>query len=185
MFERSNLVRLQETFDVEIDWHGFQLHPEIPAGGIALADYFGPRADRMRERVVAFAAGMGVQLNALDHAPSTIAPLAATEYARDRGALELLRDRLMDAYWLEGEDIESPATLARAGADAGLDGEAVASAASDPAYISRVKSAREQAHDGNISAIPTLVMGGFPVVGCQRWEVYEMVAEKRGLTRRS
>lgn len=175
---------MQQTFDVEIDWHGFQLHPEIPPGGIALSDYFGRRADAMRAGVEAFADSMGVALRAPTHAPSTIAPLAATELARDRGVLELMRDRVMDAYWLDGRDIESPQVLAELGSAIGLDGDEVASAATDPTYVGRVAAARQAAHDGNITAIPTLVVGGFPIVGCQRWEVYEMVAEKRGLLRR-
>lgn len=176
---------MQEAFDVDIDWHGFQLHPEIPPGGIALSDYFGRRAATMRARVESFADSMGVELHAPEHAPSTVPALAATEYARDHGALEPMRDRLMDAYWLDGRDIESPEVLAELGSAVGLRGDEVAAAATDAAYVSRVAAAREAAHDNNISAIPTLVVGGFPIVGCQRWEVYEMVAQKRGVPRRS
>ncbi len=32
--EQSNLVRLQEEFDVEVDRRGFELHPETPVGGM-------------------------------------------------------------------------------------------------------------------------------------------------------
>jgi predicted DsbA family dithiol-disulfide isomerase len=138
----------------------------------------------MRARVEEFAAQMGVGLSAPERAPSTVAPLAATEYARDHGALGPMRDRLMDDYWVAGRDIESPEVIAAAAEAAGLDGGAAASAATDPAYVSRVAAAREQAHADNVSAIPTLLVGGFPIVGCQRWEVYQMVAEKRGVPRR-
>lgn len=175
---------MQETYDVDVQWLGFQLHPEIPPGGVALRDYFGERrAAAMAARVESFAAEIGVPLNAPAHAPSTVAPLAASEYARDRDALEPMRDRLMDAYWVDGRDIEAPEVIAECAAAVGLDGSEAASAASDPAYISRVEAAREQAHDANVSAIPTLLVGGFPIVGCQRWEVYEMVADKLSLPR--
>lgn len=176
---------MQQTYDVEIDWHGFQLHPEIPPGGIELSAYFGRRAETMRARVETFASGMGVAMKAPSHAPSTIAPLAATEYARDHGALIPMRDGLMDAYWIDGLDIESSEVLAEIATAADLDGAAVASAAVDPVYLRRVAAARDAAHDNNVTAIPTLLVGDFPVVGCQRWEVYQMVAEKLGLPKRS
>ena len=138
----------------------------------------------MASRIEAFAAEMEVPLRAPEHAPCTVAPLAAAEYARDQGRLEAMRDRLMDAYWVGGRDIESPEVIGHCAGDAGLDPAAAAAAAVDPVYLAKVTRARELAMADNVTAIPTLLIGGFPIVGCQRWELIEMIAERRGLPRR-
>lgn len=177
---------MQEIFDVEVEWRGFQLHPEIGPGGLALAEYFGERrAAAMATRVEAFAAEMGVELRAPAHVPSTIAPLAASEYARDAGVLEPMRDRLMEAYWVEGKDIESPEVIGECAEAAGLNPAEAIAAAADPFFVDRVAATRRRAHEDNVSAIPTLLLGGYPIVGCQRWELYELIADKRGLPRRA
>lgn len=189
MLERSNLVRLQDTFDVEIEWRGFQLHPEIPPGGADLGALFGrERAARMRDRVRTFGAELGVELSPPAHAPSTLKPLAVTEYARDHGALQAFRDATMDAYWRDGRDIEDDAALAALAAAAGLDATEAVSAGTDPAYVSRVEAMRHAASDELVTGIPTLFFptphGSFPVVGCQAWDTYERIADKLAIPRR-
>lgn len=186
MFERSGLVRLQQSYDVEIDWRGFQLHPEIPAGGVGVERVFGEhRAEKMRERLSSFAAEMGVEIGRPSRLPSTLKPLAVTEYARDHDALESLRDAIMDAYWREDADIEDDRVLAELAERVGLDPRAAAAAGSDPAFVQRVTAGREDAFDHNVTAIPTLLFGTFPVVGCQSYETLELVAKKLGLSPRS
>jgi len=184
VLEHSGLVRLRETYNVEIEWRGFQLHPEIPPCGAPLEALFGRRAAKLRSRVEAMAADFGVTLNAPMRAPSTVAPLAATERARELGGLDAFRDFLMDAYWRDGKDIEAPAVLREAAMAAGLDAESLAASASEDRYVSMVAAGRDQAMSDNVSAIPTLMVRGFPIVGCQRWETYEQVADKLGLERR-
>lgn len=180
---------MQDTFDVTIDWRGFQLHPEIPPGGADLAVLFGAaRAARMRDQVRAFGAELGVELNPPAHAASTLQPLAITEYARDHGALSAFRDATMDAYWRDGRDIEHDSVLAELATAAGLDPVAAVSAGTDPTYVSRVEAMRHAAHEEQVSGIPTLFFptpnGSFPVVGCQPWPTFERIADKLGIPRR-
>jgi len=52
---------LQAEFDVELDWRGFELHPEIPAGGMPLDAMFGAeRVARIRPYLLDFARAQGV-----------------------------------------------------------------------------------------------------------------------------
>ena len=151
-----------------------------------MAQLFGEsRARKFRDRITAFADEFGVQIGFPDRIPSTLRPLAMTEYARDEGVLELLRDELMQAHWLRGEDIESDDTLRVAAVAAGLDADAALAAADAPANLQRLELARQDAFDNMVTGIPTMVMpGGYPVVGCQPWNTVELVAGKVGLARR-
>ena len=40
--EVSSLRRLQEEFELDFDWRGFELHPNTPPGGRRLDEVFGP-----------------------------------------------------------------------------------------------------------------------------------------------
>lgn len=176
---------MQEEYELSVEWRGFQLHPEIPPGGVDTAALFGEsRARHMAARMEAFAAEFGVDMKLPGRVPFTLRPLAATEFARDQGKLAPFRDALMDAHWLHGGDIESDQDLSAAAATAGLDPDEVLSAADDPAYRDRLQAIRQQAFDNMITAIPTFVFGGYPVVGCQTYETLSKVVTKLGIPRR-
>jgi predicted DsbA family dithiol-disulfide isomerase len=183
--ERGTLGRLEQQYDIDVTWRGFQLHPHVPPGGVSVDEMFGPgKARSFAKRMGSFAAEFGVELGAVDRIPSTLKALAATEYARDRGALGPFRDAVMDAHWHDGKDIESDDQLAALADGVGLDaGEAVA-AGTDPAYVDRVRAARVEAHDKMVTGIPTLFIDGYMVVGCQTYDTLEKVAHKVGLRER-
>lgn len=168
-----------------MEWRGFQLHPEIPAGGAPVARLFGERkAAKMGGYLKQFAGEFGVEIDAPPHIPNTLRALAVSEYARDEGCLEAFRDATMDAHWLHGKDIESDTDLVDLALSVGLDPQQALIAADDPAYRKRLAAARTEAFDRNVTAIPTFMFGEYPVVGCQRFDTLELVANKMGLPRR-
>ena len=172
---------MQDEYDLEVDWRGFQLHPEVPPGGVRAADVFGERRVRsFANRLQSFAGEFGVELTQPERIPSTMRALAMTEYARDRGALEPLRDAVMEAHWHRGMDIEADADLRALAAEAGLDAAEALAAADDPGYRGRVKAIRAEAHERMVTAIPTFLFGSYPVVGCQRYETLQTVLRKLG-----
>jgi len=128
--ERSSLVRLQDEWDVALDWIGYELHPETPPGGVPLDRYL-PNADAMLRYVRSFAERFGI----LDLVPparlaSTRRILAASERARDAGRLEPFRAAAFDAHWRKGLDVEADATLAAVADEAGLEPSSALEAAS-------------------------------------------------------
>ena len=162
------------------------LHPEIPPGGVTIDDRFGAqRVNAFRRRILPFAREFGVELRIPQRIPCTQRALAMTEYARDQGLLHPLRERLMALHWREGQDIESDDTLRAAAAKVGLEASAALAAADDPAYLDRIDATRRQANEMMVTGIPTVLIKSYPVVGCQRAEVYELVADKVGLRRRA
>ena len=161
-----------------LEWRGFELHPEIPAGGISTERLFGPGGrERAREYLKSFAASFGIHdMRQPDHIPSTRPALAVAERARDEGLLDPFRVAAMDAYWREGRDIERPAVI-RALADmVGLDpDEAVAAMMDAVGSGSQAEfgRTRAEANAAGVTGIPTLFIGDRSIVGCQPYEVIE------------
>jgi predicted DsbA family dithiol-disulfide isomerase len=184
--EASSLERLQEEYDVELDWRGFELHPETPPGGQRLADHFGAeRARSMVGYVTRFAAGFGVSgMTVRDVMPSTKRALAVAEFARDQGLLQPFRRAAMDAAWRHGQDVEDPEVLALCAREAGLDPVAAIDAFDEPEYLARVAAMGDEARRAGVTGIPTVLVGDERVVGCRPYQAFAEAAERAGAKRR-
>jgi len=162
------------------------LHPDTPLGGRRLADKYG--ADRyaaMSAHLTRFAAAFGVEgLRIPERSPNTRAALGLAEHARDQGRLQALRQAAMDAFWRRGEDLEDREVLARCATEAGLDPVRALAALGDPAVVARVDAMGRDAARAGVTGIPTFLVGGRRVVGCQPYDVIAAAAEAAGARRR-
>lgn len=201
--ERGVLGRLVETYDVALEWSGFQLHPSTPKGGMDLRALF-PQADpaAMAARMQTFARDFGVTMQHPTHIPNTRRALAAAEAARDDGRLHPFRHAVMEAHWNGGEDIEADTTLARAADACGLDPARIVAAADAPEMQARVDTMGAEARRWGVTGIPTYFLlpdgwaPGAPtpapgqprpvrVVGCQPWDTVVGAAKQAGATLRA
>lgn len=157
---------------MDLDWVGFELHPSTPRGGMLVTDMFG------EERVAAFrghleqaAAKVGVPLGSPTRIPNSRRALALAEQARDAGSLQVARNALMDAHWLDARDIESDEVLAGIAALAGLDPAAAVPACDAPEWQARVDAMREEATAWGVTGIPTFFFlpDGWTVAGMGSW----------------
>lgn len=200
--ERGTLEPVQERYELDFQWNGFELHPSIPAGGMDLSQMFpASKVREMQARLQDVADGLGVEIHARDHAPSTKPALALSEFARQHGRLDAFRSLAMDAHWKEGRDIEDRAVLRDLAESAGLDADAAIAFLDDAAVPQLLRRQREQAQAWGVTGIPTWFMlpdgwepeHGIPesgprpvrVVGCQPLEIVEKAAGMAGATPRS
>lgn len=177
---------MQNEYVVEIDWRGFELHPETPPGGRPIAERVPrERLPHLKRGLREFAASFGVlALELPDHMPNTRRALAIAEYARERGKLEAFRDAAMYAHWREGKNLEDEQDLRDIALRAGLEPEAALRAIGAKQYLQQVDAIREEATRMGVTGIPTLVIGRYGVVGCQPYEVITQAAERAGARRR-
>jgi predicted DsbA family dithiol-disulfide isomerase len=172
---------------------GYELHPETPPGGVAVAEHFRD-AEGTHACVKSFAAGFGIlDLSPPGRRANTRRALAVAEHARVEGRLAAFNAAAYDAYWRRGEGIESDGELAALAGRAGLDPEAAVAAARDPAILARVDAARSEALRAGVTGVPTFDVepdapgGGrmaTRVVGCQRYEVLVDAVRRAGARRR-
>ena len=137
-------------------------------------------AERSRTWLPRFAAQHGVEIRVQSHLWNTRRALAVTELARDEGKLDAFRAAAMDAYWLEGREIESDAAIAAIAERAGVAPAAAIAAATAPELLARVDAARAEAHALGVSGIPTFFFGDVPLVGCQPYEALARAARAAG-----
>lgn len=177
---------MQNEYDIDIDWRGFELHPETPPGGRPIADRVPrERLPQLKRGLREFAASFGVtDLELPDHMPNTRRALAIAEYAREQGKLDAFRDAAMHAHWRAGKNLEDEQDLREIVLDAGLEPEAALYAIGAQQYLQQVDAMREEASSLGVTGIPTLIIGQYGVVGCQPYAVIAQAAERAGARRR-
>jgi predicted DsbA family dithiol-disulfide isomerase len=184
--EASTVPRLLKELDLALDWHGFELHPGTPRGGMPLTRLFGNvNLEALHARTQRFAAGFGVtDFRPPDQLHNSRRALAMAEFARDEGALDPFRHAAFDANFRDGGDIELDADLGRAAALAGLDRDRALAAADDPQYLERVDARQQRARAEGVTGIPTFVFGNERVVGCLPYETLRAAAQRAGAVER-
>lgn len=177
---------MQNEYLVEIDWRGFELHPETPPGGRPIAERVSPaRLPQLKQGLREFAASFDVNdLELRDHMPNTRRVLAIAEYARELGKLDTFRDAAMHAHWRDGKNLEHEQDLRAIALQAGLDPDATLQAMTAEPYLQRIDAIREEASQIGVTGIPTFVAGQYGVVGCQPYEVIVQMVERAGGRRR-
>ncbi len=189
-------------YALDFDWCGFELHPEIPAGGMDLSTMFPPEMVKgMHARLQQVADDLGVTIRPQARAPSTKPALVLSAYARTHGALDAFREHTMDAYWRDGLDIEDRGVLRQLCIKSGLDPDDAMGFLDGEQAPHILLAQRREAMQWGVTGIPTWFMlptgwspeGAGPdddddddgprpvrVVGCQPLDVVEQAAQMAG-----
>jgi predicted DsbA family dithiol-disulfide isomerase len=174
--------KLKPEFNIELEWRGYQIHPEWPAEGISVDQVRGPSDMDARkaawQRIIAMADSEGLEIKAPTVFTSSRAALAACEFAREQGKSEELEGLIYRAYFIEGANIGDPARVARLGAEVGLNESDVAEATRSPRYDMRLKNNALAAHQRGVSGVPTFFIGEYPLVGAQSTDVMRQILQR-------
>lgn len=173
--------KLQRELDLELEWRGFEIHPERPPGGVPTERVYGPPDSEMRRglwaRISSLAQAAGLTMKPPTLLANSHAALLAAEYAREVGADagEAFEERVYHAYFVEGANIADLELLKRLAAEAGLDPDAAAEATRSPEYELKLKNNALVAHSRGVSGVPTFFIGDFPLIGAQSEDVMRML----------
>ena len=174
--------KLKPEFNFELEWRGFQIHPDWPAEGLAV-DHVRATGDpdsrrALWERISAMAEAVGFSMRPPAMLTNSRAALAGTEFARASGRDEALEERIYRAYFNDGENIGDANVVARLSGEAGLDAGEVAAAIKSPKYEMRLKNNSLAAHQRGVSGVPTFFIGEYPLVGAQSLDAMRSILKR-------
>lgn len=174
--------KLKPEFNIELEWRGYQIHPEWPAEGISVEKVRSQTDLDARhaawQRIKAMAEAEGLEIKAPSVFTSSRAALAACEFAREKGSAEELEGRIYRAYFVEGANIGDAALIARLSAECGFDENEVAEAIRSPRYDMKLKNNTLAAHQRGVSGVPTFFIGEYPLVGAQGSDVMRQILQR-------
>ena len=184
----SALATFEHRDQVGIVWRSFELDPGAPperTGDYAsrLARKYGMSHERAMgtlHHMTDVAAEEGLEFDfARTRAGNTFDAHRLLHLAGERGRQGELKERLLRAYFSEGEPVGDRGTLARLAAEAGLDGEEVDRVLAGSEYGEHVRADETAAEELGISGVPFfLVDRKFAVSGAQSPDVFTRALER-------
>jgi predicted DsbA family dithiol-disulfide isomerase len=175
------LSEFEHRGDVELVWRSFQLDPNAPATSEGdPVDRLAAKYGRSREwaqaaqaRVTEAAEQAGLEFHLeRSHNGNTFDAHRLLHYASTVGKQGELKERLMRAYFTEGESIGDQATLLRLATEVGLDHDAVQNVLSSSTFSDEVRHDVQDAQDLGIRGVPYFVIDRkFGISGAQPSEL--------------
>ncbi len=180
---KANLDRALEAHPAHpfrIEWHPFQLNPDMPAGGVDkhryLAEKFGE--DRLvqmhlRLREASRAAGAEIDPDTPKRMPNTLDAHRLIHWAGLEGRQTAVVSAIMRAYWREGRDIGNAGVLTDIAAAAGMDRAVTARLLASDADADDIRARDADARQKGVNSVPTfLIAQRYVVTGAQPPEVW-------------
>jgi predicted DsbA family dithiol-disulfide isomerase len=164
-FENA-LAEFEHRDEVEVRYRSFELNPAAP-----------PVAERRQhggeERLTAMAAEEGLEYHLDATRPgNTFDAHRLLQLAADRGVQPEVKERLMRAYFTEGEAVGDRDALVRVVAEAGLDADEARAVLAGDRYADAVREDEALAARIGIQGVPFFVLGRrFGVSGAQPAEL--------------
>ena len=183
--DRALALRADHPFAVE--WHPFQLNPDMPPEGVARAGYleakFGSRDKVVQMHLMLEAAGQkaGVTFDfgAIDRIPNTLNAHRLIHWAGLEERQTAMVSRLFTAFWREGRDIGDARVLAALAGDVGMDSAAIARLLASDADAEDIGARDADARRRGVTAVPTfLIAQAYVVSGAQSPEVWAGVIDE-------
>ena len=156
---------------VDVVERPFQIHPDIPAGGIPS----GPRLGPMYAKLGREAAAAGLPLRWPRHLPNTRRALAAAEWIRldTPDAFAAVHRDLFHAHFVLGENLEDPAVIDRYAARAGVDLALLQVALADGIAERAVAESERLGHEHGVHGTPAWLVDGHLIEGLRPAEEFE------------
>jgi predicted DsbA family dithiol-disulfide isomerase len=161
------LARFEHRGEVRVIWRSFELDPEAPrerAGdrAVRLAEKYAitiERAREMEQQLTGVAASEGVEFRFdIARSGATFDAHRIIHLAGEHGLQDAMKERLLRAYFTEGELVSDHQTLARMAVEVGLAEDEVSETLAGERYAEQVRDDEQTASQLGIRAVPTFVI---------------------------
>jgi predicted DsbA family dithiol-disulfide isomerase len=163
----SALAGFEHREEVSVRWRSFELDPDAPDEregdrSERLAAKYGMTIERAREaeqQLTDVAAGEGLPFRFdISRSGSTFDAHRVVHLAAEHGLEDAMKERLLAAYFTEGELMSDHTTLVRLAAEVGLEEGEVREMLAGERFAAEVRDDERTAGDLGISAVPTFVV---------------------------
>lgn len=184
---KSNLDRALENHPehpFEIEWHPFQLNPDMPKSGMDRRAYLEAKFGGKEGAVKAYrnveqaaeAAGLQIDFATIPRVPNTLDAHRLIHWAGLEGRQNAMVSALFKAYWRDGRDIGETQTLLDLAKDCGLDVGMTERLLATDADVEDIMTRDRHARERGVSGVPCFVIANqYVVSGAQPPQVWAQI----------
>ncbi len=174
-------LAMRPEIEPEITWRPFQLNPDMPAEGMARADYIATKfgdsghSRRIHQTIAEAGATVGIDFafDKIKRSPNTRNAHRLIRYATRQGAGTDVVTRLFEGYFLQGRDVGDIAALAKIAAEAGLDERETRAFLSGDSERDEIVAEDRNARRLGINAVPCFIFATqYAISGAQEPEFF-------------
>ncbi len=170
-----------------IEWHPFQLNPDMPEGGMGRREYLETKFGGKEGAVRAYApvvehaekAGLKIDFEGMKRTPNTVNAHRLIHWAGIEGKQNAAVSALFRAYFVEARDIGDIDVLSDIADDVGMDAAVVRRLMQSDSDVEEIKARDAHSRKMGINSVPTFIVGGrHAVPGAQPPELWGKVIEE-------
>ncbi|MCI2398439.1 DsbA family oxidoreductase [Aliiroseovarius subalbicans] len=182
--DRALEARPGHQFDIQ--WHPFQLNPDMPADGMDRRAYLEAKFSGQDGAVQAYmpvvqeaeAAGLKIDFEAIKRTPNTLNAHRLIHWASLEHRQTFVVAKLFKAYFNEGRDIGDVEVLADIASEAEMDRDVTARLLDSDADADDIRARDADAREKGVRAVPTFLIAGQHVVpGAQPTDLWLQVID--------
>ncbi len=167
-----------------IEWHPFQLNPDMPAGGMDRRAYLEGKFGGKEAAIKAYApvvehaekSGARINFEAIKKTPNTIDAHRLIHWAGIEQRQSFVVDLLFKAYFVEGRDIGNAEVLSDIADTAEMDASMVAKLLASDADIDDIRARDKHSREMGVNSVPTFIVANqHAVPGAQPPEMWVQV----------
>ncbi len=167
-----------------IEWHPFQLNPDMPAGGMDRREYLETKFGGKEAAVKAYApvvehaqkAGLKIDFEGMKRTPNTLNAHRLIHWAGIEGRQTAAVAALFNAYFVEARDIGDADVLADVADSIEMDAAVVRKLLAGDADAQSIRDRDAHSRSMGISSVPTFIVAGqHAVPGAQPPELWARV----------
>lgn len=168
----------------EIEWHPFQLNPDMPREGMDRRAYLEGKFGGKEGAIKAYApvvqhaeaAGLKINLEAMSRTPNTLDAHRLIHWAGIEGRQTAAVSSLFTAYFVDGRDIGDHEVLADIADGLEMDASIVARLLASDADEEHIRSRDAHSREMGVNSVPTFIVGQrHAVPGAQPPELWAKV----------
>lgn len=179
--------RLQATYQIELRFTLFPLHPDTPDEGLALEQLFAGRSfdiDAAQARLAGLMAEEGLPFGQRTMTYNSRLAQELAKWAETQDGGTAIHDAMYRAYFIDGLNIAQIENLIAVVRQLGLPEADAREALVTRRFKAAVDADWQRCRNLGITAVPTFVVGKNTVVGAQPYEVLESLVVKGGAVKR-
>ena len=170
-----------------IEYHPFQLNPEMPRGGMDRRSYLEAKFGGKEKAVEAYmpvveharAEGLELNFEAMTRVPNTLDAHRLILWGKLEGCQPAIVAALFNAYFKEARDIGDAEVLADIADGAGMDASVVQRLLQSEADIEEIQNRDKAAREMGVNSVPTFIVASqHAVPGAQPAETWLKVIDE-------
>ncbi len=174
------IEQLKAPVKIKRLWYPLELNPTMPEAGMNRKIYrsnkFGSweYSQTLDAQTMQAAKNDGIEFryDLMQVTPNTLKAHRLSWLAEQEGKATEMVERILNAYFTQGEDITDVETLVKLAVEVGLDADNVREFLNSHQGVAEVKALEEQAASRNIRGVPSIKIGTETIVGAQSVEVF-------------